>query len=196
MGSTERSVSLWEATTTPPAFPPLTGDLTVDVCVIGGGIAGVTTAYLLAREGVRVALIERERIGAGETGQTTAHLSSEQDDYFDVIQRMHGRDGARIAYESHQTAIETIARIVADENIDCDFRRTDGYLIAATGKDRKFLRKRTRQRKPASRASNGLTACRSTSGTRARASASPTRRSSIRSATSTHSRTPLPARGR
>jgi glycine/D-amino acid oxidase-like deaminating enzyme/nitrite reductase/ring-hydroxylating ferredoxin subunit len=141
MGSTERSVSLWEATITPPAFPPLTGDLTVDVCVIGGGIAGVTTAYLLAREGARVALIERETIGSGETGQTTAHLSSEQDDYFDVIQRMHGRDGARIAYESHQTAIETVARIVADENIDCDFRRTDGYLIAASEKDWKFLRK-------------------------------------------------------
>src|SRR5687768_1194094 len=108
MDSTERSVSLWEATTTPLNFPPLAADVTADVCVIGGGIAGVTTAYLLAREGRKVVLLERSSIGGGETGQTTAHLASELDDYFDVLRRMHGSDGARIGRESHQAAIETI----------------------------------------------------------------------------------------
>lgn len=141
MDSTERSVSLWEATTHPLHYPPLATDLTADVCVIGGGIAGVTTAYLLAREGRKVVLLERAAIGAGETGQTTAHLASEQDDYYDVIHRMHGHDGARTARESHQAAIEMIGRIIAEEGIDCDFRRTDGYLIAAVERDREFLGK-------------------------------------------------------
>ena len=139
MDSTERSVSLWEATTRPLHYTPLSTDLTADVCVIGGGIAGLTTAYRLAREGGRVVLLERGTIGGGETGQTTAHLASAQDDYYDTIRRMHGDEGARIARESHQAAIEEIARVVSEEGIDCDFRRTDGYLIAAPEQDEEFL---------------------------------------------------------
>src|SRR5690606_500224 len=137
----ESSVSLWEATTEPLRFPPLKGDSRADVCVVGGGIAGVTTAYLLARQGKRVTLLERSVIGGGETGQTTAHLASELDDYYHVIEKMHGEEGARVARESHQSAIERVAQIASDEEIACDLERCDGYLVAATPEHEELLEK-------------------------------------------------------
>ena len=110
-------------------YPPLMADSEADVCVIGGGIAGLSTAYLLAREGSRVALLEDGFIGSGETGRTTAHLSNALDDRYYELERLHGRAGARLAAESHTAAIDTIEAIIQQENIQCDFERVDGYLF-------------------------------------------------------------------
>jgi glycine/D-amino acid oxidase-like deaminating enzyme/nitrite reductase/ring-hydroxylating ferredoxin subunit len=139
MQASERSLSIWKATASLPEFPPLAQDLATDVCVVGGGIAGITTAYLLARAGRRVVVLDKGRLGGGETGQTTAHLSSVADDHFQELERAHGQQGSRLTFESHQAAIEWIARIVAEEAIDCDFQRVDGYLFLAPGEQRKFL---------------------------------------------------------
>ena len=111
-------------------YPPLAADLSAEVCVIGAGIAGLTTAYLLAREGKSVAVLEDGDIGSGETGRTTAHLSTALDDRYYELERLHGREGARIAAESHTVAIDTIENIVQTEHIQCDFERLDGYLFA------------------------------------------------------------------
>lgn len=110
--STERSVSLWEATVAPIEFPALQSDITADVCVIGAGIAGLTAAYLLARKGRSVVVLDRAAVGGGETGQTTAHLASAMDDFFHVIAAMHGPRGASLARESHATAIDRIGCII------------------------------------------------------------------------------------
>ncbi len=110
---------------------PLTEDLQADVCVIGGGIAGVSTAYQLARTGRSVVLIESRTLGAGETGATTAHLASALDDRYSSLEKHLSDDGPRLAYESHQTAIETIQQTAAEEEIDCDLARLDGYLFLA-----------------------------------------------------------------
>ncbi|MEX2584250.1 MAG: FAD-dependent oxidoreductase [Gemmatimonadota bacterium] len=139
MNSSERSLSVWKDTLQPLAFAPLAADTTADVCVVGGGIAGLTTAYLLAREGRGVVLLERTTIGGGESGQTSAHLSSEMDDYYHEIERMHGREGARLAYESHQAAIERIGSICEAEDIGCEYTRTDGFLFLAPGDDPELL---------------------------------------------------------
>jgi hypothetical protein len=93
--------------------PPLATDLQADVCVVGAGIAGLTTAHLLAREGLRVAVIDRAGIGGGETQRTTAHLASAIDDRILEIERIHGAEGARLAVESHAGAIDQIEQIVA-----------------------------------------------------------------------------------
>ncbi len=90
MESTERSVSVWEVTRAQRTTAPLHGDAEADVCVIGAGIAGMTTAYLLAKAGRRVIVLEKDAVGAGETGQTTAHLSSALADYFLVLDGVHG----------------------------------------------------------------------------------------------------------
>ena len=125
--------SSWMETTTVPTYAPLAADETADVCVVGAGIAGLTTAYLLGKEGRSVVVLDDGEIGSGETGRTTAHLASALDDRFTSLIRMHGEEGARLAYESHDAAIARIERTVAEETIDCAFRRLDGYLFAGRG---------------------------------------------------------------
>jgi glycine/D-amino acid oxidase-like deaminating enzyme/nitrite reductase/ring-hydroxylating ferredoxin subunit len=139
MKSSEATLSIWRDTAEPPDFPPLSADAAADVCVVGAGIAGLTTAYLLAREGRRVVLLERGGIAAGESGQTSAHLAYAMDDYYHAIERMHGAAGARLAFESHRSAVERIGRIAGEEGIDCEYQRVDGYLFLAAGTDPKLL---------------------------------------------------------
>lgn len=128
------SLSLWMGTEKGLSAPPLATDLQTDVCVIGAGIAGLSTAYCLLREGKSVAILDDGPIGGGQTQRTTAHLSNAIDDRYIEIERMHGLDGSRTAAHSHTTAIDKIEAIVADERIDCDFQRLDGYLFNPPGK--------------------------------------------------------------
>ena len=88
-----------------PAFPPLRRNLRVDVAVVGAGIAGLSTAYALAREGKRVAVLDAAGFGAGMTAATTGHLASSIDVRYFEIERLHGRQAARRVAESHQQAI-------------------------------------------------------------------------------------------
>src|SRR5436190_9391347 len=125
--------SLWERTTQKFSTGPLTQDITTEVCVIGGGIAGVTTAYLAARENRQVALIDDGPIGSGMTGRTTAHLVNAIDDRYLDIEKFLGEECARLTAESHTAAIDCAERIVREHNIDCDFERVDGYLFLPPG---------------------------------------------------------------
>jgi glycine/D-amino acid oxidase-like deaminating enzyme/nitrite reductase/ring-hydroxylating ferredoxin subunit len=111
-----------------------------DVCVIGAGIAGLSTAYLLAIEGRSVILIDDGQPGRGQTGLTTAHLSNAIDDRYVEIKRLHGRDGATLACESHRAAIDCIERVCNRERIECDFRRVDGFLFLGPDHEMDFLR--------------------------------------------------------
>ena len=125
----ERSVSLWMADGPAIAAPPLTSDTRADVVVVGAGIAGLSTAYELARLGKFVVVIDRGKIGRGMTARTTAHLASELDDYYHRLIKVRGADDARRYHESQVAAINRIEAICRDEAIACDFRRLDGYLI-------------------------------------------------------------------
>ncbi len=100
-----------------------------EVCVIGAGIAGTTTALLLAQEGREVILLDAAEPGGGETSRTSAHLSSVIDDRFHNLIRWHGIENARRAAHSHAAAIGQIEALVADLDIECDFLRVDGYLF-------------------------------------------------------------------
>jgi glycine/D-amino acid oxidase-like deaminating enzyme/nitrite reductase/ring-hydroxylating ferredoxin subunit len=112
-----------------PNLQPIKTDIRTGVCIIGAGIAGMTTAYLLARAGRAVVVIDDGPIGGGETGRTTAHLTAALDDRYYQIQKLHGQEGARLAAESHLAAITRIESIASLEDIDCDFERLDGYLF-------------------------------------------------------------------
>jgi glycine/D-amino acid oxidase-like deaminating enzyme/nitrite reductase/ring-hydroxylating ferredoxin subunit len=129
----EQSVSAWMSDSVIPELLPLTRDAQADVCIVGGGIAGLSTAYLLAREGKNVVVLDDGPIGGGQTQRTTAHLSNALDDRYEELEKVHGVEGARLAAESHTAAIERIDAIVRQERIECDFKRVDGYLFAPPG---------------------------------------------------------------
>jgi glycine/D-amino acid oxidase-like deaminating enzyme/nitrite reductase/ring-hydroxylating ferredoxin subunit len=112
-----------------PATPSLGRDVSADVCIVGAGIAGLTTAYLLARAGRQVVVLDRERPGSGETGRTTAHLTCVLDERYAALERLHGEPSVRLAAASHAAAIDLIEEIVAREGIACGFERVDGYLF-------------------------------------------------------------------
>jgi glycine/D-amino acid oxidase-like deaminating enzyme/nitrite reductase/ring-hydroxylating ferredoxin subunit len=113
----------------------LAGDVRCDVCVVGAGIAGITTAYLLAKKGKSVVVVDDGAIGSGMTGRTTAHLMTAIDDRYYEIERLHGPQGARMAAQSHAAAIEAIEAICAHEKIECELERLDGYLFLPPGGD-------------------------------------------------------------
>src|ERR1051326_2836764 len=123
-----QTISVWMDTAVVPRQSTLTHDASANVCVVGAGIAGLTTAYLLAREGKSVVVLDDGPLAGGETSRTTAHLVNALDDRYYELERLHGERGARLAAESHTAAVDQIEEIVEREGIDCDFERLDGYL--------------------------------------------------------------------
>lgn len=121
--------SLWAATSPALKAQTLKKNAKADICVVGAGIAGLTTGYLLALEGKSVIVIDKNSAGQGETINTSAHLSNEIDATYREISRLHGQKGARLAAESHTAAISKIESIVSTEGIACDFERVNGYLF-------------------------------------------------------------------
>src|ERR1035441_3528099 len=135
----QEGISLWSATSKEAPIPALDKNISADVCIVGAGIAGMTTAYLLAREGMAVVILDKGRIGSGETAYTSAHLSNVIDAGYREIESLHGARGARLVAQSHTAAIAQIESIVAEENIDCDFERLDGYLFSPDGDSQQKL---------------------------------------------------------
>lgn len=133
--------SLWMATANTPSQSRLQENIRTDVCIIGAGIAGLTTAYLLAQEGRSVLVLDDGPIGGGMTGRTTAHLTNAFDDRFFEVEKLHGEEGARLTAESHTAAIHKVEEIVRKEQIDCDFARVDGFLFAPPPDDEGLLDK-------------------------------------------------------
>ncbi|HLM72326.1 MAG TPA: FAD-dependent oxidoreductase [Polyangiaceae bacterium] len=114
-----------------PPIAPMATDHTAAVCIVGAGIAGLTTAYMLAKEGRGVIVLDDGVIGGGESGFTTAHIVNALDRRWTELAKLHSAKRLRLAAESHTAAINMIETIVTAENIDCDFRRVPGYLFAA-----------------------------------------------------------------
>ena len=133
MQATQNSTSsIWLDTASMPAFPPLAGDTRTDVCVIGAGIAGLTTAYMLLRDGKSVVVIDSVGIGAGETGRSTAHMFP-PDERFAELERGFGAEKAALMADSYRRATDCIESIVRIEQIDCEFERLDGFLFNPHG---------------------------------------------------------------
>lgn len=99
------SNSVWMVTAKGPSFSRLLTNEQAHVCIVGAGIAGLTTAYLLGRAGKSVIVLDHGPIVSGETERTTAHLVTALDDRYVDLERLHGEKGARLAAESHSAAI-------------------------------------------------------------------------------------------
>jgi glycine/D-amino acid oxidase-like deaminating enzyme/nitrite reductase/ring-hydroxylating ferredoxin subunit len=136
---TAKNKVVWSASAKLPRVRKLERDAEADVCIIGAGIAGLTTAYLLGKQGKSVIVLEDGALASGMTGVTTAHLSNAIDDRIAEIERWHGEEGARLAVESHGEAIDCIEEIARELKVDCDFQRVDGYLFCAPDDDPEIL---------------------------------------------------------
>ncbi len=135
------TTSVWMEEQPLRAFISLDYDVECDVCIIGAGIAGLTTAYMLAQEGKDVVIIEKfPQIAQGETSRSTAQLVIFTDFSYTLLKRMHG-DQILLIAESHRAAKETIARIAREEGIDCDYRPVPVFLFAPREKDEEKLDK-------------------------------------------------------
>lgn len=112
-------------------FPKATKNRHFDVVVIGGGICGLTAAYLLKRSGKRVCVLERDRLGSGDTSRTTAHLTMVTDTRLKQLASVFGKEQARAVWQGGAAAINTIEGIAETEGIECQFQRVPGFLHAA-----------------------------------------------------------------
>jgi glycine/D-amino acid oxidase-like deaminating enzyme/nitrite reductase/ring-hydroxylating ferredoxin subunit len=127
--------SFWIESTPETDYPALSGEVSVDVAVIGGGITGLTAAVLLKRSGRTVAVIESRRIVRGATGYTTAKVTSGHGVIYSYLEGAFGEEAARIYAESNQAALERIARFVEEDRIDCDFERKENYVYAQSNQE-------------------------------------------------------------
>jgi glycine/D-amino acid oxidase-like deaminating enzyme/nitrite reductase/ring-hydroxylating ferredoxin subunit len=140
-----KRTSFWIDSTPIRRFPVLQRDFSADVLVVGAGITGITTAYLLKKAGLKVILIERERVASIDTGHTTAHLTYVTDVRLHELAENFGNDHAQAAWDAGAAAIDQIENIVAEEQLDCEFQRVPAYLhVSVDGfskKDISFLKR-------------------------------------------------------
>lgn len=122
-------------------FNTLNQNLSASVAVVGGGISGLTSAYLLNKLGKSVVLIEDGEICSGETGRTSAHLASGVDDRYQYIEQSHGKEAAMHVNEAHSKAIDLIEEIIKENKIECEFERVDGYLFCGPEHSEDYLKK-------------------------------------------------------
>lgn len=132
--------SFWVGTAPDVSFPALSGDLAVDVAVIGGGIVGLTTALLVKQSGRSVAVIEARRIGRQATGNSTAKVTSQHATIYAQLIKSHGRDGAQAYADANQAAVERVADLVQALAIDCDLERKPAYVFTCSDEQVPVLR--------------------------------------------------------
>ncbi|MBC7475191.1 MAG: FAD-binding oxidoreductase, partial [Candidatus Sericytochromatia bacterium] len=116
-------------------------NIQTEVCIVGAGIAGMTTAYLLTKQGKDVVVVDMKSIAKGETCRTTAQITSELDERYYNLESIHGLDNTKLVAESQKKALDKIEEIVKIENIDCDFERVNAYLFTPPGEDYSELSK-------------------------------------------------------
>ncbi|HTU99538.1 MAG TPA: FAD-binding oxidoreductase, partial [Luteitalea sp.] len=129
-GEPQDTTPYWTTSGTFPQFARLSENATTDVVVVGAGVTGLTTAYLLAKAGKKVVVLERERCACADTGHTTAHLTMVTDTRLSELVKQFGRDHAQATWDAGRAAMATIDDVIGAHGIDAAFEWVDGYLHA------------------------------------------------------------------
>lgn len=120
--------SYWRDSISLPSFPKLSNDIEAEIGIVGGGISGITTAYLLAKEGLNVVLLEAGELLNGTTGHTTAKITAQHDIIYDELISHFGEEKSRLYYKANDEALQFIKRMVEEHEIDCDLSEQDAYI--------------------------------------------------------------------
>lgn len=112
------------------SFEKLNKNVDADVCIIGGGLTGLTTAYYLAKTNLKVVLLERDKLCEKTTGNSTAKITSQHGLFYDYLIQSQGKEKAKQYLEANEQAIKNIEKIIQEENINCEFEKQDAYVFA------------------------------------------------------------------
>lgn len=125
--------SIWSSTENFLPREPLKGDLTTDAAVIGGGMAGILTAYFLKQHGVEPVVLEAKTVGSGQTRNTTAKITSQHGLIYHKLLETLGVETARAYAEANQRAIQEYERIIREHKINCCFETKAGVSLFSGG---------------------------------------------------------------
>lgn len=112
-------------------YNKLEKNIETDICIIGGGITGISTAYYLTKENLKVTVLDMGKIGFQTTGNSTAKITSQHGLFYKYLKDSKGEDFARLYYDANEDAIKNIKKIVEKENIECDLECQSAYVLAA-----------------------------------------------------------------
>lgn len=127
--------SLWIETSPATSYGPLEPVVEVDAAVVGAGIAGITTAYLLKRAGLTVALLESTRLVRGATGYTTAKVTAGHGLTYARLEGALGAQAARLYAEAQARGLELVREVAAGEGIDCELEERANLVYADTAEE-------------------------------------------------------------
>lgn len=122
----------WRTSIDLQSFPKLNSDIDTEVAIVGGGITGITTAYILAKKGVNVALIDAGTILNGTTGHTTAKITAQHGLVYDQFITDFGQENAKLYYEASNQSLQFIRQVAHENNIECDLTEEDAYIYTNT----------------------------------------------------------------
>lgn len=125
----ENNRSLWREAYAEQLYPALNDDKAADVVIIGAGITGLTTAYMLKRAGLTVCVLEKDSVGGGTSGRTTGKVTAQHGLMYEELVRHQGRDRAQVYAAANMKAVQLIREIISDERISCDWQSDDNYVF-------------------------------------------------------------------
>lgn len=126
----EHKTSFWIDNNETTSYPTLNENKNVDICIIGGGLTGLSTAYYLSKTHRNIVLLEADKIGQGASGRSTGKVSSLHGAIYQTLLRVHGQEKAYAYYEANEEAIESIEAIIKEHNIQCHYERGTAILYA------------------------------------------------------------------
>ena len=123
--------SIWTQTAVFPSFPALEGDLRADAAIVGGGLTGILTAWLLRQAGADVVVLEADRVGGGQTAGTTAKLTAQHGLKYSQLLETLGNEAASQYARANLTAVDHLRQLIRQQDIDCDWRDCTSFLYAS-----------------------------------------------------------------